>query len=54
MEKSEKKAETQKETSPLIYLKRSVERNGDFLHEWKRLSKEDQKELREWAKEELE
>jgi len=39
--------------SVLMYLKENLGKNGDFMAEWKKLSREEQGQLRDQAKQEL-
>jgi hypothetical protein len=40
-------------TSPLIYLRRELDIDSDFLSEWRKLSQKDKDELRQYATEEI-
>lgn len=39
--------------TPIVYLKAQLDRNGDFVNEWKRLSEKDKVDLKQWAEDEL-
>jgi len=39
--------------NPVIYLKKMLEKDGDFRQEWKRLSKEEKISLKEYAVDEI-
>ena len=38
---------------PVIYLKKMLDKDGDFRQEWKRLSKEEKISLKEYAVDEI-
>ncbi len=39
--------------NPIIYLKKMLDKDGDFRQEWKRLSKEEKISLKEYAVDEI-
>ena len=39
--------------NPVIYLKKMLEKDGDFRQEWKRLSEEEKISLKEYARGEI-